>query len=595
MSDTVAENEGSNTTRLIMMVAGALGGLGLWLLVDVLDDIVVNQRLHMVLIAALGSYFTAFLAFAGPMAVRQAALVALPFAILPPLLLFWISFRYDTGGEALENSFAPLAFAMLVSLSLPFVIAHRVSPRGWRDYPALFNHAWGIVVRYLVALVFVGLFWGVIFLSNALFDLVGITWIDDLLDIDVVPYLLTGGALGLAIAVVNELTDYVSPHLIFRLLRLLLPIFTVVVMVFVIALPLRGLDGVFRGLSEATVLMSIAIFALTLITVAVATSTEEAVTGRIMRGAVMVLSALLPVVAGLAAYAVWLRVDQYGWTPVRLLALLIAALLLAYGVIYALSVLRRGAWMERIRNANTIMALVVIALSVLWQTPLLNAERISANSQFARFAAGDTALEDLDLWEIGREWGRPGQAVIARLAAMDHADQAALDLRLARLEEANSRYDMRRADRQQTVVVEEQEIATLIPVLPAGATLPEGSIQSLNGGTRRSISEGCAQQTEGGNPGCLAILADLIPENSGDEMVIAYLTPEGKMALVTLSPELHGAGYRQSGHARNQSGVAIGHLEAATLDRLHGGAFSIAPSGLNVLTFDDISIFINPR
>ena len=57
--------------------------------------------------------------------------------------------------------------------------------------------------------------------------------------------------------------------------------------------------------------------------------------------------------------------------------------------------------------------LAMIALAALWLTPVLNAERISANSQFARFTtSGDPAV--LDLWAI-RQWGKAGDAVMADL------------------------------------------------------------------------------------------------------------------------------------------------------------------------------------
>ena len=43
--------------------------------------------------------------------------------------------------------------------------------------------------------------------------------------------------------------------------------------------------------------------------------------------------------------------------------------------------------MERIRQGNIRVALGIIVLAALWLTPVLNAERISAQSQLARFEA----------------------------------------------------------------------------------------------------------------------------------------------------------------------------------------------------------------
>ncbi len=107
---------------------------------------------------------------------------------------------------------------------MPFLIAALGPVGNWRDYPELFNQSWNIVVRYVAAWLFMGLFWAVLLLSNELFGIIGLEILDDLLDIAPVPYVLSGLVLGLALAVVNELSEYVSPYLILRLLRLLLPL-----------------------------------------------------------------------------------------------------------------------------------------------------------------------------------------------------------------------------------------------------------------------------------------------------------------------------------------------------------------------------------
>ena len=86
--------------------------------------------------------------------------------------------------------------------------------RAGRHYPALFLESWGVVVRYGAAWVFTGLFWLVIFLSDQLLQIVGVTVIEWILDFEPAPFLLTGLSFGVAIAVVDELSDYVSPNLV---------------------------------------------------------------------------------------------------------------------------------------------------------------------------------------------------------------------------------------------------------------------------------------------------------------------------------------------------------------------------------------------
>jgi hypothetical protein len=216
----------------------------------------------------------------------------------------------------------------------------------------------------------VGVVWGLILLSGALFDLVGLTLIDDLLQIDVAPWLITGVVFGLALAVVNELSDFVSPFLILRLLRLLLPLVLVVLVVFLAALPLRGLTGLFGGLSSAGTLLAMVATAVTLISAAVDQADEDAVAGGLMAWATRALALILPLPAALATWALSLRVTQYGWTPERLFVAATAALAIAYGLSYAFSALRRS-WRADIRSVNVFNALAIIVLAALWQTPLL--------------------------------------------------------------------------------------------------------------------------------------------------------------------------------------------------------------------------------
>lgn len=582
--------------RVALAVIGALGGLAVWLLAEVLEDVITNARLLLVLVTLVAGFFGSFLALAGPLNLRRAGAFAAVIGLVLAVLLFWASFRFDDVGGFLESGHVILAATVLMSLSLPFAIAHSVSPSGWRDYAALFNHAWSIVVRYMVAAVFVGIFWGVVLLSDMLLNIVGVEIIDWIIKLETMPYLLTGGAVGLAIAVVNELSDYVSPYLIFRLLRLLLPIFVVVIAVFVVALPLRGLDGVFQGLSEAATMVTIVIFGLTLVTVAVATDNDEAVDGRLMKSAVAVLSLLMPIVAALAVYAVWVRVAQYGWTPTRLLAAVIAVISMIYAVSYGVSILLRGQWMARIRRINIYLALVVMAITLLWLTPILNAERISTNSQISRYENGKINVEDFDLWEIGREWGKAGTAGLEYLKqAADHPDHARLLERIAQLDAATSSYDFRRSQREVAEATTAIDIQAELAVLPDGATLPDGAMKSVSGFNLSRISDGCARLSPAGAPGCAAIVVNLTHGNDAPEVVFAYLTDDGDVALGAArryNPE--GSDFRYDNALNNDLGNRIGRLPLEAFDAIIAGEFSVAPANIDVLKLGDVSIFIQP-
>lgn len=511
--------------RLVLALVGAAAGVSLYALSEILDGDLLGDRAVLALSALTATFFFALLAMTGPLRVERATIAALATGLVVAGLLSLAGLRFDTIDE-IANSPIPLAAALVLgTVPLPFIIA--AHGRGWRDYPSLFAQAWGIFVRYSVAWVFVGVVWGVVLLSNALFSVVGLTVIEDLLDIGIVPWLVTGTVLGLALAVVQELADVVSPYLVLRLLRLLVPVVLLVLAVFIGALPFRGLSGLFGGLSVAATLLAMTAAAAMLITSAVDQDDLAATEPDLMRAATQGLAVLLPVPAGLAAVAVWLRVDQYGWTPDRLFAATVAAMGLGYGVLYAVAVLRRAGWMDRIRSANTAMALALIGVAALWLTPLFNPEALAARNQMARYVDGQTPVARLDLYALDR-WGRAGAAARAELTALAaQPGQEALGLALA-----NPSPD------PYTSTAPAEDLGPLraaliaaMPLQPPTATATrDGFLSAADAYELRSWTDDCLPETAGDLPTCVMVVADLLPSDPGEEALMILLNPAGGFA-----------------------------------------------------------------
>lgn len=569
-------------TRLTLGAMGAFAGLAAWMLADVLPDRMRDlPRVYLFLASLTGVFFTACLALAGPLRPVRAVLMSVSLAVPVSGLFTWAGLRFDKLPEFFDTDPSWAAPVVLTLVPLPFFIA-KARDAGWRDYPALFAHSWDIVVRYAAAWLFVGVVWGVMMLSDALLRLVGIDIINWLLERDAVPYVLTGVTLGIALAVVNELSDYVSPYLVLRLLRLLLPVVLVVVVIFLAALPFRGLSHLFGTFSAATTLLAMAMGAATLITTALDADETREVSTSAMRGGVQLLSLLVPALAGLAGVAVWMRVRQYGWTPDRLAAATLAALVLCYGAAYAVAVLRRHDWGGRIRRANIRMAWVVMAVAVLWMTPLVNPERIATASQIARIRAGHITADQLDLWAIGREWGRAGQAGLKRLAEMtDHPEAARLSERLAVLATADDRGVFIRGSIHGYESIEAaeviQQVAAVLPVRPAGATLPPRVLQNLRLWELQGIDTACALRTAAGNPGCVAVVAELDGRRTGPEVVLAARQEDDRVMI-------H---YFQSTEADGYNDMVSYRTDrdnGAMIDALIAGEFTIDPLPLNTLS-----------
>lgn len=506
--------DGTLRERWGLALVGALAGGSLYGLTIGIDGIL-PDRVMLALIVLAGTFFATLLAMAGPIGVRRAALNAAGLALVTAGLVWLASLRFEAADGFFYGPLPTLAALTVATLPMPFLMA-RAGP-GWRDYPSLFLQAWSIVVRYVAAWAFTGLVWVVILLSDRMLGIVGLTVINDLLAIEVVPFVLTGAIVGLAMAVVHEFADLLSPYVVLRLFRLLLPVVLVVMTVFLVALPFRGLSGLFQDWSPALVLLAMVAAGISLVSIAVDQSDADATSSPFLRLAAQAQALVLPVVAGFGAWAVWLRVAQYGWTPERVFVALVAAMAVAYGGIYAVAVLRRGAWMARIRAGNLWMALAVIALAALWLTPVLNAERISARDQLARFEAGRTPVEALDIAAIGR-WGKAGAAVIAALEEKAKAPgQEALAARLAN----PGAEPVMSGDKRAEMVA---ELAALMPLQPAGATGTRDMILAAMQEYELSTwLDACKRVQTDGRPGCVLAVADLLPMMPGEEAMVVLV------------------------------------------------------------------------
>lgn len=578
--------------RIAMALVGATAGAAAWFFADMAQEVITQPRLFLFAVTAVMGFFAVLLGLKGPLGWGRAVLGAAGLAGLAAVLLVWASLRFDTLEPFFDSPLPVLALFLLGFIGTPFVSAGLQAPGGALDYPRLFDTAWSILVRYLAGWLFVAVVWGIVFLSDALLGLVGITLIEDLIGIDPVPFALTGLFLGLALAIMHELRAYISPFLVLRLFRILLPAVVLVVGVFLIALPLRGFGALFGGFSVAATLMAVAIAAITLITSAIDRSEDEAAQARIMTGAARIMSVMLVPLCGAAGWAVWLRVAQYGWTPERVAAALSAAVLIIYAVAYGVAVLRAG-WGARIRETNLWMALGVLALSALWLTPVIHSEAISARSQLARFEEGRLSVRNLPLWDMREDWGHAGARALVRLRAIaeqgTHAESAELQARLARLDAAETRYAFESEDEAPPSDQVVDAILDNLLVLPEGQSVARSEIEALPARVLDTMRRGCVTGDETGQ-GCVLVLADLKPFVPGEEGILIL------RGHAPGSIEVMGAARGQDGLVIQRTlfsditGAPLRGQDEALLEALRAGEIAIEPSGIDVISIGGISI-----
>lgn len=580
--------------RAVMAGLGAAAALALWALGDNWDDPAMSPALYLALFTFVACFASVALALAGPVPVGRALKGALGPAVVLTLLVSLAGLRHVVATDLLDDPVMLAVAAVLVVFSTPFLMVWLQDRRGWADYARLFDAAWTMTVRYAVAWAFVAVFWLVAFLGDALLDLVDVGVIDRLMRSDWARFTVSGGILGLGLAVVYELRDTVSPYLFLRLLRLLVPVVLVVVAVFLGAIPLRGLTGLFGDFSAAAILMGAAVVAVTLISTALDRDDRRAVATGGLRVATRALAVLLPLLAALAVWAVLLRVRQYGWTPDRVLAMAVALFLLTYGAFYSVSVLRGGAWMRRIRQVNVIMALAVVAVSALWMTPVLDVYRIAANSQLARFQSGHGTLDQLAFWQLAHEWGRSGQAALDQLEAMTgHPEYRELVSRIADAREGANAYQFGLAIQQRKMPDKAAELVRLLPVRPRGAEVHPDLFSDASAFQLNHWLDACNRQLSDGRPACVlvqgAFSPGVAPEQQG---MLLYLDANGNIWANHLrlmsDAELF---VRQAFDPINISWPA---LPEKVIQQALDGDFEVRPSGINALVIDNTVLAPGP-
>ncbi len=566
--------------RLFLPLAafGGWAGFGFWLLNEAMTSSVLNER-NLLFFGSSGLALSFFvLSLFGGRGGVKACLWSVPVGLGLGAALWWAAGRHDTVNAFFNLLYPQICFTLILLIATPFLAAG--GEGALTRYATLFLNSWQIVVRHVVALFFTLMFWGLLTMSDAILRLVGLELIVAISEQPLLAWVLSGAVYGLAMGVARSFSDDLSPMLAVQLLRFFLPLVLAVSLVFVVAVPLRGWEDVLQGLSAASALIGFCLAALLMISAGIDAVAKTEAKTRFMRICVALMALVLPALAGLAAWAIWLRVAQYGWTPERLMAATIAAVLLIYGIAYGLSVLLRGDWMARIREVNTGLAVACLVVALIWLTPFVVPERIAALSQSLRAIEGVPA-RDLPLRELAGQWGKPGQVALGQLEDVRPDLQAAISS--AKGEVALDVSNDMTADEARM----RKELAAVLPVYPK-QKLPDGILDGLVWQDVRYWLMACRKSVADG-PGCALVLGDWGSDPTGlvllrdTEHFVSALAVSVQKGKVTLD----------AGKVGNLGGRDPKRLSLSDLEALHQGKFEIAPVAVPSLKIGDHSLFVH--
>lgn len=383
------------------------------------------------------------------------------------------------------------------------------------DYPALFHYSWDNALTIALTLIFTGIFWLILFLWQALFHLVGVDFFQQLFDKDWFIYPVTGFVAGCGAVLLRSQQSFVLTlkRLLRTMLVALLPLLAVLTIVFLATLPFTGLQPIWDTGHGSALLLWLVALLLFFTNGVIQDEFPFARYPRWINWVLLLALVVTPFYTAFALYGVNLRVQQYGWTPERLWGLVVALTLALLAASYSLAILyRRGHWAEWLRRINTGLALWVLAVCLLTQSPLLNFWRISAHSQVERLQAGRIELAEFDFSFLHRKLGQPGLEALQTLQALPKVQQSApLVEYLEKLVQSNERdWNLQKNPLKPET---SQQTLQQIEVLPSSSKLPKGF------GHRR-IEHACGDPEES----CLLLARDLDGNGTPDYLLFAYRT-----------------------------------------------------------------------
>ncbi len=420
-----------------------------------------------ILIAALGRMRLPTLAF---WAVAASAILA---------LLGWHEVASRTaeqvGNPPFLNSPMPLFAVAALFIGHHLVLAGDLNRRWIAPFAAYFDTAWKSGVQLALSIGFTGAFWILLFLGSALFRVIGLTFLEDLLR--KVWFSVPVSTLAFAVAV--HLTD-VSDGIIrgvrtvaLMLLSWLLLLMTLLATGFVVALPFTGLKGLWdTGHGTSLVLVAVAALII-LINTAYQDGRSENRPPLVLQIAARIAGVLLVPLCIIVFWGLALRIGQYGLTPERVIAVACALVGAVHAAGYAWAAVgtlrRKGEWMRPLEPTNIAGAILALLLILALFSPVAAPAGLSVADQVARLERGAVKPDQFDYRFLRFHSGKAGEAALLRLSRSTEPVIASLAKEQLATPDIRILEESLRAPKPSGPVT--------IEVAPAGVALPTSFVQ----------------------------------------------------------------------------------------------------------------------
>lgn len=393
-----------------------------------------------------------------------------------------------------------LAALVAIGIAAPLFQTARDLGRRRFDTEAVLGHVWINIVLWFAAWAFVALGWLLAQLLAELFTLIGIDLLRDLLRDERFMWMLVGGTLGAAIGLLRDRDKVLNvlQRVGKSILSVLAPVLAVGLVLFVLALPFTGLTPLWDQTKATTpILLACVIGSIVLINAVIGAAPDEQAESRILRWAAAALIAVMLPLVIVAAISTGLRIDQYGFSPDRLWAIVFVGLIAAISMAYLATFRARGQWPALLRPTNVRLGMALCAVGLLLATPLINFGAISTRDQLARLNGGAVSPEKFDWRALAFDFGPSGRRALEKLRKTGASP--AIRAEAAHALALKDRWPVPEVERQRR-----QEVVDTLRILPRKVALPVGLRAALEQNIQ-CPKEGCVLLYEDGSDIALAV------------------------------------------------------------------------------------------
>ena len=307
---------------------------------------------------------------------------------------------------------------LMAMLALPWIQYSLHVSREQARYPHFYRQLWLNALTLLIVFVANGLFWLVLLLWSEMFKLVGIPFFSTLFfDTDWFGYVAFGLITALAVVLARTQSRLVTAvqKLLTFIATGLLPLVALLALMFILTLPFTGLEAISQRVSAAGLMSTLTLLLLLLIAIVREPQKEALPYPGALRYLIKCSLIVAPIYMLIAGWSLWVRIQQYGWTPERLYGVLVVVVLLVWSFGYLASILRRGRNPLELQGPVILgVSLLALGLLVLLSSPVIDAWRISVNSHMRLYHSGKIKPDQVSLYMLDHS-GKPGRAALEAL------------------------------------------------------------------------------------------------------------------------------------------------------------------------------------